>query len=87
MVLTMYRTLTLAIHTESSLAVLVEVLKCLIVLIQATTFSRLRTGFVGPLVTFVRRLVHHKGAFGCICILNLVLTTIDWQTLRFRCPL
>lgn len=61
MVVTMYRTLTQAINTEISLPVLLQVLKCLIVLIQVTTFSRLRAGFIGPMVTFVRRLVHHKG--------------------------
>lgn len=61
MIVYMYETLTQAVLTESSLPVLTQVLKCLIVLIQVTTFKRLKCTFVGQFVKHVRKLVYHKG--------------------------
>lgn len=59
----MYAMLTQAVANESSLPVLTQVLKCLAVLIQATTFNKFKqpTGMVAEFVVYVRRLMHHRG--------------------------
>lgn len=61
----LYAMLTEVLANESSLPVLTQVLKCLAVLIQATTFSRFKqpTGLVLEFVVYIRRLMHHKGDF------------------------
>lgn len=61
MIVYMYEQLTQAVLTESSLPVLTQVLKCLIALIQVTTFKRLKCTFVAQFVKHVRKLVYHKG--------------------------
>lgn len=60
----MYATLTHALSTENSLPVLTQILKCLAVLVQSTSFQKLQkpVGFIQDFVKFIRRLVHHKDA-------------------------
>lgn len=60
MIVFMYATLTYAIANESALTVLTHILKCLVCLIQATPFKRLRKGFVTEFVVYIKRLVYHK---------------------------
>lgn len=59
----MYSMLTQALINESSAAVLTQILKCLAVLIQATTFTKFKqpTGLIVPFVTPIRSLLRHKG--------------------------
>lgn len=59
----LYSMLTQALASESSLPVLTQILKCLAVLIQSTSFHKLKqpTGLVSKFVIYIRRLVHHKG--------------------------
>lgn len=61
MIVAMYAALGRTLATEGALAVLLQALKCLIVLIQQTSFARLRHGFIGESVTQVRRLMRHRG--------------------------
>lgn len=58
----MYTTLTQALANENSYAVLTQILKCLAVLIQSTTFHKLNklSPILCELVTYIKRLVHHK---------------------------
>lgn len=60
----MYTTLTHALSTENSLPVLTQILKCLAVLVQSTSFHKLQkpSGFIRDFVKFIRRLVYHKDA-------------------------
>lgn len=60
----MYTTLTQALSTENSLPVLTQILKCLAVLVQSTSFQKLQkpVGFIRDFVKFIRRLVYHKDA-------------------------
>lgn len=60
----MYATLTQALSTENSLPVLTQILKCLAVLVQSTSFQKLQkpAGFIRDFVKFIRRLVYHKDA-------------------------
>lgn len=64
----MYAMLTQALANESSLPVLTQILKCLAVLIQATSFNKFKqpTGMVTEFVIYIRRLVHHKGNGSCV---------------------
>lgn len=61
-ILTLYAALTQALSSENSLPVLIQILKCLAVLVQSTSFQRLQkpSGFIRKFVTFIRRLVYHK---------------------------
>lgn len=58
----MYATLTQALATENSYAVLTQILKCLAVLVQSTTFQKLHklSPILCDLITHIKRLVHHK---------------------------
>lgn len=58
----LYMSLTQALHNESSLPVLTQILKCLAILVQSTSFPKLQrpSGFIGKFVSLIRRLVHHK---------------------------
>lgn len=60
----MYATLTQALSTENSLPVLTQILKCLAVLVQSTSFQKLQkpVGFIRDFVKLIRRLVYHKDA-------------------------
>lgn len=60
----MYATLTQALSTENSLPVLTQILKCLAVLVQSTSFQKLQkpSGFIRNFVKYIRRLVYHKDA-------------------------
>lgn len=54
--------LTQALHNESSLPVLIQILKCLAILVQSTTFQKLQKprGLISKFVVLIRRLMHHK---------------------------
>lgn len=58
----LYITLTQALSNESSLPVLIQILRCLATLVQATSFQKLQkpTGLIRKFVALIRRLVHHK---------------------------
>lgn len=58
----LYITLTQALSNESSMPVLIQILRCLATLVQATSFQKLKkpTGLIRKLVALIRRLVHHK---------------------------
>lgn len=58
----MYLTLTQALGGESSLPVLTQILKCLAVLVQSTSFQRMQKppGLIRKFITYIRRLVYHK---------------------------
>lgn len=71
MILMMYSTITQAIANESSLPVLTQILKCLFVLIQATPFNRLKSGFVNKFVQYIRKLVYHQGIFDNFFFFNV----------------
>lgn len=60
----LYISLTQALHNESSLPVLTQILKCLAILVQSTTFQKLQTprGLISKFVSLIRRLMHHKDA-------------------------
>lgn len=68
MIIQMYETLTKAVRLESSLSVLQQVLKCLVALIQVTTFRKLKCDFVATIVAETRKLLYHKGNL----IINLI---------------
>lgn len=75
-VVRMYATLGRVIGAEPRNQVLVQALKTLIVLVQQTTFARLRAGFLAELVVpAVRRLLRHgreyfglKTRFSALCV-------------------
>lgn len=58
----LYITLTQALSNESSLPVLIQILRCLATLVQATSFQKLQkpSGIIRKFVALIRRLVHHK---------------------------
>lgn len=58
----LYITLTQALSNESSLPVLVQILRCLATLVQSTSFQKLQKppGLIRKFVALIRRLVHHK---------------------------
>lgn len=58
----LYISLTQALHNESSLPVLTQILKCMAILVQSTTFQKLQKprGLIIKFVSLLRRLVHHK---------------------------
>lgn len=58
----MYATLAKALATENSYTVLPQILKCLAILIQSTTFQRLRKlcAIVCDTISLIKRLVYHK---------------------------
>lgn len=60
----MYATLTQALSAENSLPVLTQILKCLAVLVQSTSFQKIQKpiGFIRDFVKYIRRLVYHKDA-------------------------
>lgn len=60
----LYISLTQALHNESSLPVLTQILKCLAILVQSTTFQKLQKprGLITKFVSLIRRLMHHKDA-------------------------
>lgn len=61
-VVAMHMALGRVVATERSKPVLVQALKCLIVLVQQTSYARLQSGFVGEsVVEPVRRLLTDKG--------------------------
>ncbi|KAL5274864.1 HEATR6 family protein [Megaselia abdita] len=60
MILTMYDQLTYGLSNENSIPVITQLLKCLSLLIQATPFHRLKSGFVPNFVKELRKLVHNK---------------------------
>lgn len=62
-IVVLYSTLTQALAGESSLPVLTQILKCLAVLVQSTSFQKLQNapGLIKGFVVYIRRLVHHKG--------------------------
>ncbi|XP_035792206.1 HEAT repeat-containing protein 6-like [Anopheles albimanus] len=57
MVIELYAMLTQALTQEANVTVLIQLLKCLTVLIQATPFHRLRPGLAREFVTIVQQLV------------------------------
>ncbi|XP_059614918.1 HEAT repeat-containing protein 6 [Phlebotomus argentipes] len=59
MILELYKSLFQALDTESLSPLIVQILKCLIVLIPATPFHRLKPGIVTEIVRHVRKLVDH----------------------------
>lgn len=72
-IVVLYSTLTHALAGESSLPVLTQILKCLAVLVQSTSFQKLQNapGLIKGFVVYIRRLVHHKGMhFECYCFLT-----------------
>lgn len=58
----LYVTLTHALSNESSLPVLIQILRCLATLVQSTSFQKLQKppGLIQKFVALIRRLVHHK---------------------------
>lgn len=58
----LYISLTQAMHNENSLPVLTQILKCLAILVQSTTFLKLQKprGLISKFVSLIRRLMHHK---------------------------
>lgn len=74
MIVQMYETLTQAVQLESSLPVLQQVLKCLIALVQVTTFRKLKCDFVATIVEETRKLLYHKGTTICIHIFSSFVT-------------
>lgn len=58
----LYITLTQALQNESSLPVLIQILRCLATLVQSTSFQKLQkpSGLIHKFVALIRRLVHHK---------------------------
>lgn len=58
----LYGALTQVLHNENSLPVMIQALKCLATLIQATSFYKLRNspGIIKNFVTLIRRLVYHR---------------------------
>lgn len=58
----LYITLTQALGNESSLPVLIQILRCLATLVQSTSFQKLQKppGLIRKFVALIRRLVHHK---------------------------
>lgn len=58
----LYITLTHALNNESSLPVLIQILRCLAILVQSTSFQKLQKppGLIRQFVPLIRRLVHHK---------------------------
>lgn len=58
----LYITLTQALSNESSLPVLIQILRCLATFVQATSFQKLQNppGLIRKFVALIRRLVHHK---------------------------
>lgn len=58
----LYMTLTQALSNENSLPVLIQILRCLASLVQATSFQKLLhpPGLIRKFVALIRRLVHHK---------------------------
>ncbi|KAG4067443.1 hypothetical protein HA402_009680 [Bradysia odoriphaga] len=59
MIVSMYASLIQSLSTEGSLPVLIQVLKCLASLVQATPFNRMNC-LITKLMVFLRRLVYHK---------------------------
>uniref|UniRef100_A0A2M4CGA3 HEAT repeat-containing protein 6 n=1 Tax=Anopheles darlingi TaxID=43151 RepID=A0A2M4CGA3_ANODA len=57
MVIELYAMLTQALAQEANVTVLIQLLKCLTVLVQATPFHRLRSGLAREVVTVVQQLV------------------------------
>ncbi|KAJ6634291.1 HEAT repeat-containing protein 6 [Pseudolycoriella hygida] len=60
MILSMYSSINQALSTEGSLPVLIQVLKCLASLVEATPFNRLNDGLITRIMGLLRRLVYHK---------------------------
>lgn len=58
----LYMNLTQSLGNESSLPVLIQILRCLATLVQSTSFQKLLhpPGFIQKFVALIRRLVHHK---------------------------
>ncbi|XP_055704201.1 HEAT repeat-containing protein 6-like [Phlebotomus papatasi] len=62
MILEIYRALFQALDTESLSPIVVQLLKCFIVLVPATPFHRLKPGLVTEIVKHLRKLVNHMEA-------------------------
>lgn len=78
MVVSMYEALGQVLAAETSLPVLLQALKCMIVLVQQTTFARLRSGFIGDcIVNPVRKLLRHRGESmrGCGSFFSVIFPT------------
>lgn len=60
----LYIAITQALHNESALPVLTQILKCLAILVQSTTFQKFQKprGLISKFVSLIRRLMHHKDA-------------------------
>lgn len=58
----MYKAITQTLYKENSLPVMVQALKCLATLVQATPFHKLKNspGIIPGFVTFIRRVVLHS---------------------------
>ncbi|GAB0098216.1 HEAT repeat-containing protein 6 [Sergentomyia squamirostris] len=59
MVVSIHKTLFQALDNETHSPIIVQILKCFIVLIPATPFYRLKPGLVTEMVKFIRKLISH----------------------------
>lgn len=78
----LYISLTQALHNESSLPVLTQILKCLAILVQSTTFQKLQKppGLISKFVSLIRRLVHHKDTtikLGALIVMEFLIARTE----------
>lgn len=73
-VVAMHVVLGQVVSSETAKSVLVQALKCLIVLVQQTSYARLQSGFVDEsVVQPVRQLLHDNGKYGAMVTIRFVI--------------